>query len=189
MRLLFPALILSLCLAVFGPVHKSYAGNDPNAFKAGISFVWLSDYDSQGIMFSNRFNHYLGERVAVGLNLGVLAASRYDKVMEIYSIKNTFYMGSLEASVDVLQNDMISLRLGAGGAARHRSEINTDAEDEGTKDGSVIHIRTSDVGFNGFLENDFNFGRNGITGARVDYFYYTKGTPVLAFGMHVGFRF
>lgn len=172
----------------YADTFKRFSSKDPNNFKAGVSFVWLSDFDSQGLMFSNRFNHYLGERIAVGANLGLLNASRYDEGKQIYSIKNTFYMGGLEASFDMLKNESVNLRLGVGGIARHRSEINSDAE-EGTVDGSVAHIRTADVGFNGFLENDFNFLRNGIVGGRIEYLYYTKGTPVFAMGLHVGFRF
>jgi hypothetical protein len=172
----------------YADTFKRATSKDPNTFKSGVSFVWLSEFDSQGLMFSNRFSHYLGERTALGLNVGLLSASRYDEGKQIYSIKNTFYMGGLEASFDLIQKETISLRLGAGGAARHRSEINSDAE-EGTVDGSVAHIKTSDVGFNGFLENDFSFLRSGVAGARIEYFYYTSGTPVFAIGMHVGFKF
>ncbi|HEY4652298.1 MAG TPA: hypothetical protein VIG72_12835 [Pontibacter sp.] len=168
---------------------RNSSTKDPNNFKSGISFVWLSDYDSQGLMFSNKFSHYLGERLSVGVNVGLLTASRYDEGKQIFSIKNTFYMGALEAGFDLIRNDMVTLRLGAGGTARKRNEINSEAEDQGTIDGSVVHIKTSDVGVNGFLENDFSFLRSGIIGGRVDYFYYTSGTPVFAIGLHVGFRF
>jgi len=168
---------------------KNSSLKDPNTFKSGISFVWLSDFDSQGLMFSSGYNHYLSERLALGLNVGMVAASRFDEGKQLYSIKNTFYMGGLEASFDLLKNESVSLRLGAGGTARHRSEINSDPEGEGTFDGAVAHIRTSDVGFNGFLENDFSFLRSGIIGARVGYYSYSSGTPVFAIGLHVGFRF
>ncbi|MBJ6118546.1 hypothetical protein JAO76_10110 [Pontibacter sp. BT310] len=185
------ALLCFFVLASFNGYADGYkraTSKDPNTFVSGISFVWLSEFDSQGLMFHNKFSHYLGERVAVGLNLGLLTASRYDKGKEIYSIKNTFYMGGLETSVDLIQKETINLRLGVGGAARHRSEINSDAE-EGTVDGSVAHIRTSDIGFNGFMENDFNFLRSGVAGWRIGYNYYTNGTPIFAIGVHVGFKF
>lgn len=168
---------------------KNSSLKDPNTFKSGISFVWLSDFDSQGLMFDSRYNRYLGERLALGLNVGLLTASRYDEGKQLYSIKNTFYMGGLEASFDLLKNESVSLRLGVGGAARHRSEINSDPEGEGTFDGSVAHIRTSDVGFNGYLENDFSFLRSGVVGGRIGYYSYSKGTPVFAMGLHVGFKF
>ncbi|MBB6612052.1 hypothetical protein H7F15_13460 [Pontibacter sp. Tf4] len=168
---------------------KSSSAKDPNNFKAGISFVWLSDYDSQGLMFSNKFGHYFGERFSVGLNVGLLTASRYDEGKKIFSIKNTFYMGALEAGFDVIRNEQVTLRLGVGGTARRRNEINSEPDDQGTVDGSVVHIKTSDTGVNGFLENDFSFLRSGIIGGRVDYFYYTSGTPVFGIGLHVGFRF
>ncbi|WP_187033085.1 hypothetical protein [Pontibacter deserti] len=187
--LIFLCFFLLSSFNSYADSYKRATSKDPNAFKAGVSFVWLSDFDSQGLMFSNRFNHYLGERVAVGLNLGLLTASRYDEGKQLYSIKNTFYMGGIEASFDLLSNETVNLRIGAGGSARHRSEINSDPEGEGTFDGSVAHIRTGDVGFNGFLENDFNFGRNGIAGGRIEYLYYSKGTPVFAIGLHVGFKF
>ncbi|MEJ8755820.1 hypothetical protein WG947_02330 [Pontibacter sp. H259] len=168
---------------------KNSSLKNPNTFKSGVGFVWLSDFDSQGLMFNNSYNRYLTERVALGLNVGLVTASRYDEGKQLYSIKNTFYMGGLEASFDLLKNETVSLRLGAGGTARHRSEINSDPEGEGTFDGAVAHIRTSDVGYNGFLENDFTFLRSGIIGARVGYYSYSKGTPIFAIGMHVGFRF
>ncbi len=187
MRPTFFSVVLFLSFCLLGSSY-SYAGKDPNAYKSGASFVWLSEYDSQGLMFSNRYSRYLGERAALGVNVGLLTASRYDSGKEIFSIKNTFYMGTLEASFDLIQKETVSLRLGAGGSARHRSEIDSDAE-EGTVDGSVAHIRTSDIGFNGYLENDFTFLRSGIVGGRVEYFYYTKGTPIFALGLHVGFRF
>lgn len=177
-----------LC-ALFLTPTLSFAGKDNNTLKAGVSYVWLSDYDSQGMMFSNSFNHYLSNRLSLGLNLGMLSASRYDKVEELFSIKNTFYMGSLEASFDLLRNESIAFRIGGGGAARHRAEINSNAEDEGTLDGKVMHIKTSDFGFNGYIENDFSILKNGVAGGRIGYYYYTKGTPVLSIGMHIGFTF
>jgi hypothetical protein len=185
--------LLAVLLAQL-PLHNAFAQGslapkDPSSVRASVSFVWLSDSDSQGLMFNNRLHHYLGKRFGMGINLGLLAGSRYDKVKEIYTIKNTYYMGGFELSYDVLQNESVAFRIGAGPTARHRSEINTDPEDAGTVDGSVTHIRTSDVGFNGFLENDFGILRNGVAGARVEYLYYTKGTPVLAVGLHMGFAF
>ncbi|WP_299820950.1 hypothetical protein [uncultured Pontibacter sp.] len=164
------------------------AGKDPNMVKAGVSYIWLSEYDSQGIMFSNSFSHHFSDRFAVGLNLGLASGSRYDDVKEIYSIKNAFYMGNLEASFDVMNNESVAFRLGGGVGARHRAEINSNSED-GTVDGSVKHIKTSDVGFNGFIENDFNILRNGVAGGRVGYFYYKSGTSVLSIGLHLGFKF
>lgn len=198
MRLFKPTIVLLLLLFLFSGSNsfangfdrfQNGANKDPNNFKAGISFVWLSDYDSQGLMFSNKFGHYFGKRFSLGLNVGMLTASRYDEGKQIFSIKNTFYMGTLEAGFDVISNEMVTLRLGAGGTARRRNEINSEPEDQGTVDGSVVHIKTSDVGFNGFLENDFSFLRSGIVGGRVDYFYYSSGTPVFAIGLHVGFKF
>ncbi|GAB3204488.1 hypothetical protein GCM10027293_38670 [Pontibacter aydingkolensis] len=156
--------------------------------KAGVSYIWLSEYDSQGLMFNNRFSHHVSDRFAVGLNMGLAAGSRFDDVKEIYSIKNTFYMANLEASFDVLNNESVAFRIGGGVGARHRAEINSNADD-GTVDGSVKHIKTSEVGYNGFIENDFNILRNGVAGGRVGYFAYTKGTPVFSIGLHIGFKF
>lgn len=156
--------------------------------KAGVSYIWLSEYDSQGLMFSNSYSHRFGDRLSVGLNLGLATGSRFDDVKEIYSIKNTFYMANLEASLDLINNESVAFRLGGGPGVRHRAEINSNAED-GTEDGSVKHIKTSDVGFNGFIENDFNILRNGVAGGRVGYFYYSSGTSVFAIGLHIGFKF
>ncbi|ARS35898.1 hypothetical protein CA264_10880 [Pontibacter actiniarum] len=164
-------------------------GKEPAMLKAGVNFVWLSENDSQGLMFSNSFDHYLSDRLAVGLSLGLLSAKRYDEAKEIYTVQNTFYMASLEATFDILQNESVAFRLGAGPTARHRAEINSDPEDEGTQDGSVTHIKTSDVGAFGFIENDFNILRNGVAGGRIAYFHYSEGTPVLSIGMHLGFKF
>ena len=157
--------------------------------RASAGFVWLSDFDSQGLMFSNRLHHYVGERFGVGLTAGLLSSSRYDKVKEIYTIKSSYYMAGLEASFDILQNESVAFRVGAGPMARHRSEISTDNANGGTQDGSVVHVRTSDVGFNGYIENDFGILRNGVAGGRVEYMYFTEGTPVLAISLHLGFRF
>lgn len=169
-------------------VSSALAGKDPNMLKAGVSYIWLSEYDSQGLMFNNRYTHHVGKRVAVGLNLGLATGSRYDDIKEIYSIKNTFYMANLEASFDLLNNESVAFRIGGGVGGRHRAEINSNAKD-GTVDGSVKHIKTSDVGYNGFIENDFNILRNGVAGGRVGYYYYTSGTPMLSVGLHVGFKF
>lgn len=154
-----------------------------------MSFAWLSDFDSQGLMFGNRLHHYLGERFGAGVTLGMLSSSRFDKVKDIYTIKSTYYMWGVEGTFDLLQNESVAFRIGAGPAARHRSEISTENELGGTKDGSVTHIRTSDVGVSGFIENDFGILRNGMAGGRIEYIYYTKGTPVLSLGLHLGFRF
>ena len=169
-------------------LSSAQAGKDPNMLKAGVSYIWLSEYDSQGLMFNNRFTHHIGDRFAVGLNMGLATGSRFDNVKEIYSIKNTFYMANLEASFDLLNNESVAFRVGGGLGARHRAEINSNAED-GTVDGSVKHIKTSDVGFNGFIENDFNILRNGVAGGRVGYFSYNNGTAVFSIGLHVGFKF
>ena len=169
-------------------VSSAHAGKDPNMLKAGVSYIWLSEYDSQGLMFNNRFSHHLSDRFALGLNIGLANGSRYDDIKEIYSIKNTFYMANLEASFDLLNNESVAFRIGGGVGARHRAEINSNAED-GTADGSVKHIKKSDVGYNGFIENDFNILRNGVAGGRVGYFYYTSGTPVFSIGLHLGFKF
>ncbi|PTX18751.1 hypothetical protein C8N40_10540 [Pontibacter mucosus] len=165
------------------------AGKEPASVKAGVSFVWLSENDSQGLMFSNNFSHYLGKRLALGLNLGLLSAKRYDDAKQIYTIQNTFYMGSLEAAFDVMHGEKVDVRFGAGPAFRHRAEINSDPEGQGTQDGSVTHIKTSDVGFHGFLENDFDILRNGIAGGKISYFHFNDGTPILSIGLHLGFRF
>ncbi|MEJ8801720.1 hypothetical protein [Pontibacter sp. H249] len=169
-------------------LSSAQAGKDPSALKAGVSYIWLSEYDSQGLMFSNSFSHHLSDRFAVSLNLGLATGSRYDDVKEIYSIKNTFYMANLEASFDLINNQAMAFRIGGGLGGRHRAEINSNAED-GTVDGSVKHIKTSDIGYNGFIENDFNILRNGVAGGRVGYYYYTSGTPVFSIGLHVGFKF
>ncbi|WP_347156471.1 hypothetical protein [Pontibacter chitinilyticus] len=181
---LLPALLL--CMALSQP---AYASKDDNTLKTGISYVWLSDYDSQGVMFSDRYSHYLGDRFAAGLNLGLLAASRYDEIKQLYTIKNTFYMGTLELSYDVIKNDAIRLRVGAGGSMRHRAEISSNTKDLGTLDGSVRHIKSSEGGYNAFLENDFGILKNGVAGGRIEYFSYAKGTPVFAIGLHIGFSF
>ncbi|WP_461489275.1 hypothetical protein [Pontibacter sp. HJ8] len=189
MKKTIPALAMFFILLVtLAPLHKAHADKDPNVLKAGISYVWLSDYDSQGLMFYNKYNRYLGDRLSLGLNIGALNASRYDSRKEIYTIRNTFYMASLDLAYDLMQNDMLRARIGAGPGARHRAEINSNIDD-GTLDGSVRHVRTSDVGFYGYLENDFNILRNGVSGFRIEYFHYTEGTPVLSIGFHLGFQF
>ncbi len=170
------------------PLKYSFAGKNPNTLKAGIGYVWLSDYDSQGLMFYNSYSHAIGKRAGIGANFGLLNASRYDDTKQIYSIQNTFYMGSLDLMFEPLKNESVVFRLGAGPAIRHRAEINSNAED-GTVDGSVKHIRTSDVGFNGYIENDFNILKNGVAGGRVEYFYFTEGSPVFSIGLHIGFKF
>ncbi|GAB3526777.1 hypothetical protein GCM10027443_02410 [Pontibacter brevis] len=183
------AFIVSGLLSHSATAQGAFAGKDPSSLRGSVSYVWLSDFDSQGIMFSNRLQHYLGKRFGLGINLGVLTGSRYDESSKIYTIKTSHYMGGFETSYDLLQNETVVFRLGVGATARHRSEINTDPEDFGTVDGSVVHIRTADVGVTGFIENDFGILRNGVAGGRVEYLYYTKGTPVLAVGLHVGFTF
>ncbi|AKD05267.1 hypothetical protein POKO110462_14535 [Pontibacter korlensis] len=186
----FLVLLLSQSFAASGQTFvNGGAGKEPAALKAGVNFVWLSENDSQGMMFSNSFSHYVGKRLSVGLNLGLLSAKRYDDAKQIYTVQNTFYMGSLEAAFDVMQGETVSFRLGAGPSARHRAEVNSDPEGQGTQDGSVTHIKTSDVGFHGFFENDFNILRNGVAGGRVSYFHYTEGTPILSIGLHLGFKF
>lgn len=170
-------------------ISKNVRSKDPATLKAGLSFVWLAENDSQGLMFSNSFNHYVGKRLAVGLNLGMLSAKRFDDTKQIYNVQNTFYMGSAELTFDLMQSESVLFRLGAGPSVRHRAEINSSLEDEGTQDGSVTHVKTSEAGVLGFLENDFNILKNGVAGGRVSYFHYTKGTPVLSVGMHVGFKF
>ncbi|RIJ42575.1 hypothetical protein [Pontibacter oryzae] len=162
---------------------------DPATLKAGVSFVWLAENDSQGLMFSNSFNHYLGNRLAVGLNLGMLSAKRFDNSKQIYTVQNTFYMGSAEVTFDLMQSESVLFRIGGGPTARHRAEINSSLENVGTQDGSVTHVKTSEAGVVGFIENDFNILKNGVAGGRVGYFHYSKGTPVLSVGMHVGFKF
>ncbi|MCX2740173.1 hypothetical protein [Pontibacter anaerobius] len=199
MRFRVASIALSACLSILllsQPYTASAqtfvnggAGKEPATLKAGVNFVWLSENDSQGLMFSNSFSHYLGDRLSLGLNLGLLSAKRYDDSKQIYTIQNTFYMGSLEAAFDVMQGEIVLLRLGAGPSFRHRAEINSDPEGQGTVDGSVTHIKTSDVGLHGFLENDFSILRNGVAGGRISYFHYKDGTPVLSIGMHLGFKF
>ncbi len=184
-------LLYTVALASFfsvAPLQNSYAGKNPNTLKSGISYVWLSDYDSQGLMFYNSYAYSIGKRAGIGANLGLLNASRYDATKEIYSIKNTFYIGSLDLIFQPLNNESVAFRLGAGPAIRHRAEINSNAE-TGTVDGSVKHIKASDVGFNGYIENDFNILKNGVAGGRVEYFYFTEGTPVFSIGLHLGFKF
>lgn len=193
------SIALSACLSIFLlslPLTASAqtfanggAGKEPASLRAGVSFVWLSENDSQGLMFSNSFNHYLGKRLLLGLNVGLLSAKRYDDAKQIYTIQNTFFMGSVDAAFDVMQGEIVTFRLGAGPSFRHRAEINSDPEGQGTIDGSVTHIKTSDVGVHGFLENDFSILRNGVAGGRVSYFHYTEGTPVLSIGLHLGFKF
>lgn len=184
-RIFFALILVFLVLPMV-----SFAGKNkyPNTLKTGVSYAWLSDYDSQGLMFYTNYNNYFGDRFAIGINIGALNASRFDKSKEIYTIKNTFYMGSLDASYDLLQNDMITLRVGGGPALRHRAEVNSNVED-GTADGSVRHVRASDTGVNAYLENDFNFSRFGVMGGRVGYHYFSEGTPVFSMGFHVGFKF
>ncbi|WP_276496538.1 hypothetical protein [Pontibacter litorisediminis] len=165
------------------------AGKEPAALKAGVNFVWLSENDSQGLMFSNNFSHYLGKRTSLGLNVGLLSAKRYDDAKQIYTIQNTFIMGSVDAAFDVMQGEVVTFRLGAGPSVRNRAEINSDPEGQGTQDGSVTHIKTSDFGFHGYLENDFSILRNGVAGGRISYFHYTEGTPILSIGLHLGFKF
>ncbi|MFD3000507.1 hypothetical protein ACFS7Z_09065 [Pontibacter toksunensis] len=187
---------LLLAFLLFGLSYQTvyaqgvFANKDPGSLRASISYVWLSDFDSQGLMFNNRLHHYLGERFGLGVNVGMLSGSRYDESSRIYTIKSTYYMGGFDLNYDVLQNATLVFRVGAGMTGRHRSEINTDPEDlGGTVDGSVVHIRTADVGVTGFIENDFGIFRNGVAGGRLEYMYYTKGSPVLAIGLHVGFTF
>jgi hypothetical protein len=183
-------LLLSLPLTATAQTFvNGGAGKEPTSLKAGVNFVWLSENDSQGLMFSNSFSHYLGKRLALGLNLGLLSAKRYDDAKKIFTVQNTFYMGSVEAAFDVMNGEKVDVRLGAGPAFRHRAEINSDPEDQGTQDGSVTHIKTSDVGLHGFLENDFGILRNGIAGGRIAYYHFTDGTPILSIGLHLGFRF
>ncbi|TPE42857.1 hypothetical protein [Pontibacter mangrovi] len=165
------------------------AGKEPGALKAGVYFVWLSENDSQGLLFSNNFSHYLSKKLSVGLDVGLLSAKRYDDAKKIFTVQNTFYMASLGAAFDALQGEKVTLRLGAGPSVRHRAEVNSDPEGQGTQDGSVTHIKTSDTGFFGYLENDFGAFRNGIAGGRISYFHYSDGTPVLSIGVHMGFKF
>jgi hypothetical protein len=165
------------------------AGKEPSSLKAGVNFVWLSENDSQGLMFSNNFSHYLSDRLSLGLNLGLLSAKRYDDAKQIYTVQNTFFMSSVDAAFDVMQGEIVTFRLGAGPSFRHRAEINSDPEGQGTVDGSVTHIKTSDIGVQGFLENDFGILRNGIAGGRISYFHYKDGTPILSIGLHLGFKF
>jgi hypothetical protein len=183
---LFACFIFIFC--IIGLPDKSYAGKDPNILKTGVSYVLLTEYDSQGAMFYNDLSHYIGDRVAMGFNFSVLNASRFDQVQQIFSIKNSFYTGSFHMSLDMVQNQTITLRAAAGPTFRHRAEINSSA-DNGTIDGSVRHIRTADIGGLAFIENDFNLSRYGVAGGRIAYYYYTKGTPVFAVGFHVGFVF
>lgn len=185
----FACALLLLLMPLQGAAQGFGKPKEPTTLKAGVSYVWLSDYDSQGLMFYNDFHHYVGGKVAVGMNIAALSASRYDEGMKIYTIKNTFYMASMHATVDLMQNETLAMRLGAGPTVRHRAEINSDAEGEGTVDGSVEHIRTSDVGAVGYLENDFFIFKNGVAGGRIGYHYYTKGTAVFSLGFHLGFSF
>lgn len=180
--------LYTLCIALLLPMANAWAGKDPNTLKAGVSYIWLSEYDSQGVMFNNSFAHHFGKRVAVGLNLGLASGTRFDDIKQIYSIKNTFYMANLEASYDLFNTETLSFRVGGGAGARHRAEINSSAQN-GTADGSVRHINTSDFGYNGFIENDFNFLRNGVAGGRIGYYYYATGTPIFSIGLHMGFKF
>ncbi|WP_161890848.1 hypothetical protein [Pontibacter russatus] len=195
MKISFPGLAIFLLILLFqlpprsAAAQNAFGKKSPTSLKAGVSFNWLSDFDSQGVMFTNRLHHYLGERVGAGLTVGLLSSSRFDKVKDIYTIKSTYYMWGVEGSFDLMQNESVAFRIGGGPAARHRSEISTEDELGGTKDGSVTHIRTADVGVSGFIENDFGILRNGMAGGRIEYIYYTKGTPVLSVGLHVGFRF
>jgi hypothetical protein len=183
LRLLFiTPLVLILTLSA------AQAGKDPNMLKSGVSYIWLSENDSQGLMFSNRFSHQVGEKFSLGLNVGLAEGSRYDNTQEIFTIKNTFYMGTIEASFDFINNESVAFRVGGGPGARHRAEVNSNAAD-GKVDGSVRHIKASDVGVNGFIENDFNILRNGIAGGRVEYFHYRTGTSIFSIGMHIGFKF
>ncbi|WP_439881945.1 hypothetical protein ACSX1A_02040 [Pontibacter sp. MBLB2868] len=188
MKLPFRILFLFIILFLANTSRAS-AQRDPTMLKAGVSFVWLSDYDSQGLMFSNKLSHYFTKNITVGMNVGLLSAFRYDDIKEIYSIQNTFLMATLEGSVDMINNESVIFRVGGGPGIRYRAEINSDAEDVGTVDGSVVHVKSTDIGFDGYLENDFNILRNGVAGGRIDYFYYTSGTPVLALGFHIGFKF
>ena len=87
LRLFF---LISLSLLLTLPAAQ--AGKDPNMLKAGVSYIWLSENDSQGIMFSNRFSHQIGEKFSLGLNVGLAEGARYDDRQEIFTIKNTFYM-------------------------------------------------------------------------------------------------
>ena len=195
MKLTFTGAVLLLTLVLFqfsprfASAQGSFGKNEPTSLRANVGFAWLSDFDSQGLVFGNRLHHYLGERFGAGVTLGLLSSSRFDKVKDIYTIKSTYYMWGVEGTFDLLQNESVAFRVGAGPAARHRSEISTEDEIGGTKDGSVTHVRTADVGVSGFIENDFGILRNGMAGGRVEYIYYTKGTPVLSVGLHLGFRF
>ncbi|GHA54503.1 hypothetical protein GCM10007389_02280 [Pontibacter akesuensis] len=163
--------------------------SNPGSLRAGINYVFLSDSDSQGLLFQNTLHHYVGKRFGVGVNLGLLSAKNYDEAMQIYTVQNAFYMASVEGTFDLMQNESVAFRLGVGPAVRHRSEISSDPEDQGTQDGSVTHIKTTDIGVDAFIENDFSILRNGVAGGRVGYFYYTKGTAVLSIGIHLGFSF
>lgn len=185
----FLAIFFSQLSPQTAAAQNAFGSSDPTSLRASVNFVWLSDFDSQGLMFSNRLHHYLGERFGAGLTVGLLSSSRFDKVKDIYTIKSSHYMWGVEGTFDVLRNETVAFRLGAGPAARHRSEISTDEEAGSTTDGTVSHIRTADVGFNAFIENDFDILNKGVAGGRVEYIYFTKGTPVLAVGLHVGFRF
>lgn len=185
----FLLFFLSLPLLCNSQSFSKGGVKEPGALKAGVHFVWLSENDSQGLMFNNSFTHYLGDRFGLGLNIGLLSAKRYDDSKQIYTIQNTYVIGSLEAAYDVMQGETVSFRLGAGPSARHRAEINSDIEGQGTVDGSVTHIKTSDMGFFGFIENDFGILRNGVAGGRISYYHYFDGTPILSIGAHLGFRF
>ncbi|GAB3819352.1 hypothetical protein GCM10028895_17670 [Pontibacter rugosus] len=177
-------------MCISGPsLYAQHGAGDPGALKAGINYVWLSDSDSQGLMFQNSLQHYVGKRLGVGVNLGLLSAKRYDDAMEIFTVQNTFYMASLQGTFDLMQKETVSFRIGAGPAVRHRSEITSDEIDQGTQDGSVSHLKKTDFGFDAFIENDFSIFRNGIAGGRIGYFYYTEGTAVLSIGLHLGFSF
>jgi hypothetical protein len=188
MKLLYRLTIL-IIFFICANVQETWAQRESSSLKAGVSFVWLTDFDSQGLMFSNRINHYFTKNITGGVNVGLLSAFRYDNIKEIYSVQNTFLMATLEGGVDLINNESVILRVGGGPGVRYRAEINSDAQDVGTKDGSVVHVKSNDFGISTFLENDFNILRNGVAGGRVEYYHYASGTPVLAFGFHIGFKF
>ncbi|MCC9165689.1 hypothetical protein [Pontibacter harenae] len=95
-------IIFFVSMALAKPVNA--AGNDSNIFKAGVSYTWLPENDSQGFLFYNKYGRYLTDHIVLGFNLGALNASRYDNVMGIYTVKNKFFTATLVATVDIVNN-------------------------------------------------------------------------------------
>ena len=162
-----------------------------NNLKAGTSIVFLMDVDNGGIMYYHQYTRHLCRLFDASASIGYLNAQRFDDADKTFTLNKTYVMLDATGYLNFWRSDRFALKIGAGPSLRHRSEIDLIDNSQVIETGErkYQHTNTKDVGGNALIENDFYMGDRVILGTRIGGHFYNDGTPLVSFGLNLGYKF